>query len=274
MKFWKTAAFSAGAALLLLLTGCGGRQADAGVLFREAESAAEAMKSCEAAFSDSLVFTADGKRHSFRSSGKLTYAAEPFALHAVRTSQSDGLSGRSESYTVTENGGLWFYNRGAEGWEKADAQGLDTSPLAQIDLLGLLKSAEEEKYVRGTELDSRRVHKIELKLKNEALRGAVENIVTASGLGAGSRTIVQTLLDGAPPVYAYAYIDEESGTLSRLELDAAGTLDRVFQNIDGAGVAVRVSEWKIAGSLSEIGTAPPVALPAEAQKAAEVRAQG
>jgi hypothetical protein len=248
---------------------------DAGVLFREAKTAAETMKSCEATFSSSLVFTAGEKRHSFRSGGSAVFTAEPFALRSVRSSQEDGLSGRAETYTVAENGSLWFYGRGADGaWRKAEEPGLDTSPLAQIEILGLLNSAEQEKYVRETQADSRPAHKIELRLKSEVLRSTIETVAAASGIGSGSRTLVQALLESAPPVYAYAYIDARDGLLLRLELDAADTVDRLFRGIDGSSVKIRVSECSVSGGLSKVNGAPPVRLPDEVQKAAAVQAQG
>ncbi len=233
------------------------------------------MKSCGAEVDSTLVFTSNGSPHSFRSTDKIVYHADPFAVKSVQSVNDDGSAGNSESYTVAENGGISFYCRtSASGWKKTGAENLDTSPSAQIGILQVLGDAEDQKYVRETEIGAQKVHKIELKLKNEILRSTVENIVTASGMGNGSKTIVQTLLDSAPAIYGYCYVGADSGKLVRLELDAADELNAVFQNIDGSSVKVAVSQCKIAGDFSGIDGTPAAVLPQEAKSASSVQAEG
>ena len=261
------------AAAACLLTSCS-RAPDAGVLVREAKSESAALKSCSAVVSSTLAFTANGTLHSFRSTDRLSYQAEPFAVKSVQSSDSDGASGGSETYTVAENGGAGFYFKGPSGWKKTGAGNLDTSPAAQIEPLRMFDRVDDQKYVRAMELNSVKVHKIELKLKNEVLRSAVENIVTASGMGKGSETIVQTLLDSAPPVYGYCYLAADSGKAVRLELDAADAVNRIFTDIDGSSVKVTVSKCELSCDLAGIDSTPDIALPAEAKNASSVAAEG
>ena len=107
-----------------------------------------------------------------------------------------------------------------------------------------------------------------------ALRSTIENIVTASGMAGDSKTIVQTLLNSAPPVYGYGYIDTDSDRLVRIELDTSQILDQVFQNIDGSSVTIHVTKSIISGDISNIGRAPAVALPEDAKAASSVQACG
>lgn len=260
-------------AAVFLFSGCGSKP-DAGVLFREAKSGAEQIKSCSSVFENTLTFAANGKQHSFRSSNKIVYHAHPFLAKSEQSSSLDGVSGGGETYTAEEEGRLWSYYSTSGRWMKTDAQGTSTLPNDQIEFLRLLDGGKEPKYVRETTLNSRKVHKIELKLQNEILRGTIESIVTASGLAKGSETIVQTLLDSAPDLYGYCYITEDSGTLARVEIDAAQALDTIFQNIDGSDVTVNVTKCTIEGTLSDIGSAPAVALPEAAKDASSVQAFG
>lgn len=273
MKLLKRLSVLMAAAAVCLLASCSG-QADAGVLVRETKSDAGTMKSCSAAISNTLVFTANDSQHTFQSSSNVIYAANPFAVKSVLTSNNDGKNDKSETYTVTENGGLSFYCKTASGWQKTGAENLDTSPFSQIDTLRLLNNVEDQKYVRETTIGSQKVHKIELKLKSEVLRSTIENIVTASGMGGNSSTIVQTLLDSAPTVYGYCYIGMDSGKLVRLELDETDVLNQIFQNIDGSSVTVKISKAQISGDLSNIDSAPKVVVPDEAKTASSVQAQG
>jgi hypothetical protein len=261
------------AAAACLLTSCSSKP-DAGVLVREAKSESAAMKSCEAVVTSTLVFTANGTSHSFRSTNKLNYHNDPFAVKSVQSSDHDGISGTGETYTVQENGGNSFYFKDASGWKKTSAGDLDTSPTAQIEPLRMLDNIEDQKYVRATEINSVKVHKIELKLTNEVLRSTIENIVTSSGMGNGSKTIVQTLLDSAPPIYGYYYLAEDSGKPVRFELDAKDALNRIFAGIDGNSVKVTVSQCDLSCDLSEIDSAPAVTLPDEAKSASSAQAQG
>lgn len=256
-----------------LLTSCSG-QPDAGVLVREATNNASAMKSCNAKIDNTLVFKVNGSRHSFQSTDQLIYNANPFAVKSVQTSNDDGSSGSSETYTVTEKGGVSFYCKTASGWRKTGSGNLDTSPSAQIETLQMLNSVDDQKYVRTTEIGSQKVHKIELKLKSEVLRSTIENIVTASGMGSGSKTIVQTLLDSVPAIYGYCYIGVDSGKLMRLELDATDAVNRVFQDIDGNTVKITVLKSEMSGDLSGIDSTPAVVLPQAAKSASSMQAEG
>lgn len=273
MKLLKQFSVLMVAAAVCLLTSCSG-QTDAGVLIREAKSDAAAMKSCSAAINNTLVFTANDRQHSFQSTNHVDYMANPFAVKAVQSSKNDGEDDSSETYTITENSGLSFYCKTGSNWKKTGAENLDTSPSAQIDVLRLLDNVDDQKYVRETEINSQKVHKVELKLKSEVLRSTIENIVTASGMGGNSKTIVQTLLDGAPSIYGYCYISASSGKLVRLELDETDTVNQIFQNIDGSTVKIKVSKCQITGDLSKIDSAPAVVLPAAAKSASSVQAQG
>lgn len=258
---------------VFVLSGCGGRP-DAAVLFREAKADADRIESCSAAFDNTLVFTANGKKHSFHTSNKIVYHARPFALKSDQTSDLDGVSGGGETYTAEGGGRLWSYYSASGKWMKTDAQGTSTAPEDQIDILRMLDGVGDQKYVRETTCDSQKVHKIELKLQSEVLRSTIESIVTSSGLAKGSDTIVQTLLDSAPDLYGYCYISEDKGQIVRVELDAAEALNTIFGNIDGSDVTVNVSECTISGDLSDIGSAPAVKLPEGASDASSVQAYG
>lgn len=260
-------------AAAFLLSGCS-RGPDAGVLLREAKSNADSIRSCEADISQELVFTADGAQHTVSSSGEIIYAAKPFALKSVQKTQNDGVSSVAETYTVTENGKLGFYCKPDGVWQKTDAGNLDTSPAAQVDILRMLSSAEDQKYVRETTLGSQKVHKIELKLGSEVLRSAVENIVTVSGMSDGSGTVVQTLLDSAPDLYGYCYIDTGTGQITRIEADLTDAANQIFQKIDGSSVSVRVVKCAVSGTISNIGSEPVPALPDNAKSASSVQACG
>lgn len=273
MKFLKRFSALAAVAALCLLTSCSG-QADAGMLVREAKANAESMKSCSADISNTLSFTADGKQHTFRSTSHVVYTADPFAVKSVLSADNDGTADNSETYTLSEDGGLSFYCRTASGWQKTGAEDMDTSPFAQVDVLNLLDNVADQKYARETTVGSQKVHKIELQMKSEVLRSTIENVVTASGMGGGSTTIVQTLLDSAPAVYGYCYIGVDSGKLVRLELDETEVVNRIFQNIDESPVEIKVSDCRISGNLSKIDSAPPVVLPNAAKSASSVQAQG
>lgn len=273
MKLLKRIFILITASSVCLLTSCSG-QPDAGVLVREAKSSVSAMKSCTATVGSTLIFTANGKQHSFQSTNQLNYNADPFAVKSVQSSNDNGSSGKSETYTVAGKTGICFYCKTASGWKQTGTNNLDTSPSAQIGTLQMLNNTEDQKFVRDTEIGSQKVHKVELKLKNEVLRGTVENIVTASGLGNSSKTIVQTLLDSAPTIYGYCYIDTASGKPVRLELDAADALNQIFQNIDGSSVKIAVSKCDIYGDFSGIDGTPAVVLPGEVKSASSVQAEG
>lgn len=273
MTFIKRLSVLAVSASLCFSCGCSAKE-DAGVLFREAKSNAEQLQSCDATFNSTLTFTANGVAHTFQSSEESVYQSKPFALKAVQTYQNGNARGSSESYTVTENGGLWFYCKSSSGWQKTGAQNLNTSPFSQIDILSLLNNVKNEKYVRETAIGSHKLHKIELELSNEAIRNTIENIVTVTGMAENSQTIVQTLLNGSPALYGYCYVGADSGEPERLELDATDALNQIFQNIDGSNIKISVTKFAISGNITKINQAPSVILPEEAKKAQSIQAYG
>lgn len=260
-------------AAAFLFSGCS-RGPDAGVLLREAKSDADAIRSCDAGISRTLVFTADGAQHTVSSSNQITYTSEPFALKSVQQNRDDSSDSTTETYTVTENGKLWFYCKPNGVWQKTEAGNLDTSPAAQVDLLRILSRSEDQKYVRETAMNSRKVHKIELKLTNEVLWDTVENIVTVTGMSKGSGTVVQTLLDSAPDLYGYCYIDTETGQLVKMEADLTDAANQIFQKIDGSSVSVHVIKCELSGDITKIDSAPAAALPDDAKNADSVQAYG
>lgn len=274
MKYIKQISSLLAASLAMLLMVSCSSNPDAGVLVREAKSGISGAKSCSVSVSNHLAFTADGTRHTFEAKNEAVYSADPFALKSTLSSNNDGSSSSSVTYTVTENGNVNFFCKTSTGWQKTAVQNLDTSPDAQISVLQMLNNVDDQKYVRQTEINSRKVQKIELKLKNEVLRSMIENVVTASGIGSGSKTIVQTLLDSAPAVYGYCYVSVDSGKLVRLELDATDALNHVFQNIDGSKTQITVQKCDVSGDFSGINSTPAAELPPEAKGATSVEAAG
>ena len=274
MKRIKTAGLFFAFLILFSLSACAKNTADADVLMREARTNANSIQNCTAAITSTLEFTANGKQNVFKTGNEIVYWAKPFALKSTQTSLLGETSSNSTSYTVTDADGVWFYSNSGSGWQKTSAGNMDTTPLGQVNILRLLDSVKGQKYARETTLDSEKVHKLELTFQSEVLRSTVENIVTSTGMGQGSATIVQTLLDSVDAVYGYCYIDETSGEIVRIELDATEALNKVFKNIDGSGVTVNVSRCEISGTISSIGKAPTVELPPEAAAAKTVEAQG
>lgn len=273
MKHWKRISIALAAASALMLVSCSSGP-NAGVLVREAASGISGMKSCTASVNNTLVFTVNGTRHSFQTKNDLTFNASPFALKSALSSNSDGSSNSSVTYTMTENGAVGFYCKTATGWQKSQVQDLNPSPTSQISILQMLNNVEDEKYVRQTEIGSQKVHKIELKLKSEILRSTIENIVTVSGMGSGSKTVVQTLLDSAPTIYGYCYIGVDSGKIVRLDMDAADPVNQIFQGIDGSTVRIMVEKCGMSGDFSGIDATASVSLPQEARDASAVEAKG
>ena len=273
MVHWKRLCAVLTAASALLLVACSSNP-DAGVMVREAKSGISGMKNCTASVSSTLIFTVNGTRHSFQTTNDTDYNASPFALKSSLTSNNDGSTNKNVTYTVTENGKIGFYCKSATGWQKSQVQNMDTSAAAQISMLQMLSNVDDQKFVRQTAIGSQKVQKIELKLKSEVLRSTIENIVTASGMGNGSKTIVQTLLDSAPTIYGYCYLGVDSGKLVRLELDAADPVNQIFRNIDGSTVQIIVEKCVTTGDLSKIDSTPAVVLPQEAKDASSVVAQG
>ncbi len=261
------------AGLFLTLTACTGNP-DAEVLFREAKTNAETISSCTAAYHNDLAFAANGKQFSFQNGNEIVYHGKPFALKSNQTAQAGGKSTSMVTYTVADNKGLWFYSDAGNGWQKTSAGNIDSSPRAQIDILRLLSNVKSEKYVRDLTLNSRKVQKLELAFQTEVLRSTIEAIVTSSGMGDGSKTIVQTLLDSAEDLYGYCYIDIATGEITRIELDATTVVSHIFKNIDGGSVSINVTKCVISGDINNIGKAPAVELPPQAAAAQSVEAAG
>ena len=259
--------------MMCSVTACG-KKADADVLMREAKTNANAIQNCTAVISSTLQFAANGKQNIFKTGNEIVYWAKPFALKSTQTSLLGGTAGNSVSYTVTDSSGVWFYSSSGGEWQKTSAGNIGTTPLEQVDILRLLDSVSSQKYVRETTLGSQKVHKLEITFQSEVLRSTIENIVTATGMGKGSQTVVQTLLDSSPAVYGYCYIDETTGQIARIELDATEAINKIFQNIDGNGITVNVSKCDITGDIGNIGKAPAVELPPQASAAQTVQAAG
>lgn len=262
------------AVLIFTLSACGSKPVDADVLMREAKSNAEAISSCTATFQSRLEFTANGKSYLYQTGNETVYQSKPFATKTTQSSLVGGKTSTGTTYTVTDPDGVWFYSKSDSGWQKTAAGSVTTSPAGQIDILRLMDKIKSQKYVRETTLNNQKVHKLELTLDSDILRSTVENIVTATGIGSGSKTIIQTLLDGADDVYGYCYIDETTGEIVRMELDAGQAVDKIFQNIDGDNVKISVTKFTISGEISRIGKAPAVSLPPDASTARNVQAQG
>jgi len=273
MKITKIISFFLAGALLTGLSGCA-EKADADVLMREAKANASAIQNCNATIDSTLTFTANNKQYTFKTGSSSVYWAKPFAIKSTQTSSLGGVTGSSVSYTVTDSDGVWFYSNTGSGWQKTSAESVAATPLEQIDILRLLSNVSGQKYVRETSINSQKVHKIELTFQSEVLRSIIENIVTATGMAQGSRTIVQTLLDSAPAIYGYCYVDEASSQIVRVELDATEAVGAIFRNIDGSGVKVNISKCEINGNIADIGKAPAVTLPADAANAQTVQAAG
>jgi hypothetical protein len=261
------------ALLFLALTACTASP-DADVLFREAKTNAGAISNCTATYRNDLAFTANGKKFSSLNGNEIVYRNKPFALKSSQTAQTDGKSAGTVTYTVADSKGLWFYSDTGNGWQKTSAGNIDTTPGSQIDILRLLTYVKSEKYVRDLTLNSKRVQKLELTFQNEVLRSTIEAIVTSTGMGDGSKTIVQTLLDSAEDVYGYCYIDVATGEIARIELDATTPVNTVFKNIDGSSVSVNITKCVITGDIDSIGKAPAVELPPQAAAAQSVEAAG
>jgi hypothetical protein len=273
MKLIRTACLLIAAVAVLSLSSCGEQQ-DAGVLLREAKTNAGAITSCTASIHDTLEFTVDAKKNQFQTGNDIVYQAKPFALKSVQTSLPGGTADSSTTYNITDAGGVWFYSRAGGNWQKTSAGSIDPTPFHQVDILRLFDSVKRQSYVRETDLDSGKAHKLELTFDSEVLRSTVENIVTAAGIGKGSNTIVQALLDSAQDIYGYCYIDEKTGEIVQVELDATQEVNRIFQNIDGSNVKIEVTKCVIDGKIGNIGKAPGVELPPEAAAAQTVQAQG
>ena len=169
------------------------------MLFREAMTNANALSSCDATYQSTLEITFEGEKISFTSENTVTYAASPFILKSFQTSDLAGASGQTETYTAAEDDGIWVYANSGDGWASRTLAGeLDTTPMTQIDILRLIPQVAAQKMIRTEDTGGQKAYKLESTLKSEVLRSAIENIVTSTGIGEGSATIVDTLLATAP----------------------------------------------------------------------------
>lgn len=269
---WIRPFFTLALCALLLCTACSsGGQPDPAVLLREALSQANALESCESSFSSSLAFSTGAEKQQFRSSLSSVYFANPFCL---KSTQDTGAGSPAVTYTMTEDGQCWFYAESDGVWLRTPAETLNTTPLEQIEVLRLLKDAADPRMVREEEVDGTPAYKLEITFPAEALRSSIETIVTASGMGGGSQTLVQELLGGVPSVYGYCYIGKDSGELLRAELDTTEALNTVFSKISGDSVKVSVSQSVLSGELHSRNAVPSIALPPEAAGAQTVEAAG
>lgn len=250
------------------------KKVDADVLVREAKSNSESIKNCTADITNTLEFTASGKKYTYKSSTENVYFAEPFSLKSTQSSQIGEKADKFVTYTITDNGGIWFYTHTNDGWQKTSAGTVSKTPTDQIDVLRMLNNATGQKYVRETELNSIKSDKLELTFKSEVLQSTIETIVTASGMGSGSKTIVETLINSTPDIYGYCYVDKNSGQIIRIELNAEDALNKVFKNIEGNNIEINISKCEISENVKDIGKAPAVELPPEAAAAQTVKAAG
>lgn len=271
-KQWTFAAMALALWISVLCIACSpADQPDPAVLLREALAQANAMESCEASFSRDLEFSVGAEKQQFHSEVSSVYFADPFCL---KSTQDTGTGNPLVTYTMTENGQCWFYAESDGGWLRTPAETLNTTPLEQIELLRLLKDATDPHLVREEPVDGAPAYKLELTFPVEALRSSIEAIATASGMGGGSQTLVQELLDAAPPVYGYCLIEKETGFLLRAELDTTEVLNDVFSKISGDRVKVSVSKSILSGEISNRDAASPIELPPDAAAARTIEAAG
>lgn len=247
---------------------------DADMLFREAMTNANALTSCDAAYQSALEITFEGEKISFTSENTITYAAAPFMLKSFQTSDLAGASGQAETYTAAEADGIWVYANSGDGWTRTLAGELDTTPMTQIDILRLIPQVASQKMIRSEDISGQKAYKLELTLKSEVLRSAIENIVTSTGIGEGSATIVDTLLATAPELYGYAYISAEDGQFLQFDVDGAEALNTILSHIDGMDASIKVNKYVLSGSLSSLNQAEAPVLPDEAKNGETISAVG
>lgn len=273
MKPFRYSLFLLFASAACILSACSSHP-DAGLLFRESKNNADQIKSCSASLESTLQFETDGVKHTSQNSSQIVFCQRPFALKSVQAYQKDGSRTGGESYTLEQNGSMWFYSRSGANWQKSSSPDLDTAPRSQIDILRLLDKADGQKYVRETDVGGQKAHKLELSMNAEILRDPIETIATVSGIASGSKTVVQTLLDGAPPLYGYCYIGKDTGQIMRMEFDLTKELNSIFESIDGSQVKIHVTKYTLSGDISNLNAAPAVKLPAEAASASSIQAYG
>lgn len=270
--WWKQAVCACILCFSLCCTACSpGSQPDPAVLLREALSQANALESCESRFSSDLEFNAGTEQQTFHSAVSSVYFADPFCL---KSTQETGAGSPTVTYTMTEDGSCWFYAETEDGWLRTPAETLNTTPLEQIEILRLLKQATGPQFVREEDVEGTPAYKLEVTFPADILQSSIETIVSASGMGDGSQTLVQELLTSTTEVYGYCYIGKDDGRLLRVELDTTEALNTVFNKISGDSVKVSVSKSVLTGELFNCNAAAPVELPPEAASAQTVEAAG
>lgn len=257
---------------ILLANGCSGK--DAGALLREASSNADTLQSCNADYTSDLKFTANGAETQYKSQNQTAYRAEPFAVKSVQNTSVFGQEETQTTFTLLQDGKLWFYAGKDDAWKKTQVESMNTAATQQVDILRLLQQVKNQKYLRQEKLYGESADKIELEFNSEVLRSAAETIITASGIGKGSRTITDTLLESAPPIYGYCYISQKDHQIVRVELDAAKALNQIFQNINGLNTEISVSNYRINGTISHWNSTEKIELPPQADAAELVQAAG
>lgn len=270
--WWKQAVCACILCFSLCCTACSpNSQPDPAVLLREALSQANALESCESRFSNDLEFNAGTEQQTFHSAVSSVYFADPFCL---KSTQDTGAGSPTVTYTMTEDGSCWFYAETEDGWLRTPAETLNTTPLEQIEILRLLKQATGPQFVREEDVEGTPAYKLEVTFPADILQSSIEAIVSASGMGDGSQTLVQELLTSTAEVYGYCYIGKDDGRLLRVELDTTEALNTVFNKISGDSVKVSVSKSVLTGELFNCNAAAPVELPPEAASAQTVEAAG
>ena len=270
--WWKRAVYACILCLCLCCTACSANsQPDPAVLLRETLSQVNALESCESRFSNDLEFNAGTEQQTFHSAVSSVYFADPFCL---KSTQDTGAGAPSVTYTMTEDGFCWFYAETEDGWLRTPAETLNTTPSEQIEILRLLKQATDPQFVREEEVEGTPAYKLEVTFPADILRSSIEAIVSASGMGDGSQTLVQELLASTPAVYGYCYIGKDDGRLLRMELDTTEALNTVFSKISGDSVKVSISKSVLTGELFNCNAAAPVELPPEAASAQTVEDAG
>lgn len=259
-----------------LFTSCSNTEnlPDADMLFREAMTNANALDSCDAAYESTLEIAFEGQTIAFVSENTTTYVASPFVLKSFQTSDLAGAVGQTESYTIEEEDGIWVYANSGDSWTKTLAGELDTTPMTQIDILRLIPQVASQEMIRSEDISGQKAYKLELTLKSDVLRSAIENIVTSTGIGEGSATVVDTLLATAPELYGYAYISAEDGQFLQFDVDGTEALNTILSHIEGMDTSIKVNRYEIHGSLSNLNQAESPVLPEEAKNSETIQAVG
>ncbi len=279
--------FAAAAALLasiFFLFACSSETPDAGALFREAYSLAGSMENGTLYYESQLTFTIqeleDSPTYSFSQRNDTTYRKDPFGLYTLAVSNAAGAPSTLESYVLEENGSFVQYSQSGDGWFKTPLEELDTDPQKQLDMLQLLSHVKGQSYLREEEWEGIAAHKLELSFDGECLRSLLETLIVSSGMDSSAGELTDVLieslnsLENGTGLHGYCWISKEDGRLLHLELDASQRMQQVFEAIDGAEDAVKISQCTLAAGFSDIGGTKFPSLPEEAQNASSVEAVG